>query len=115
MPVETAADRAAFCSTEEFGEQATYTLAAGGSKVLAGGIFDRPHIAAAVHGDVETSDAEPTFWCPSAELPAGAAGGDVGDLLQIAANDVHGALSYRVVDLQPDGQGMTLITLGRSA
>ena len=40
MAVESAADRLAFFNTDEFGDSATYTLAAGGDSTVQG-IFDK--------------------------------------------------------------------------
>lgn len=107
MTVESAADRAAFLDADEFGVEGTYTPAGGfGSTVV--GIFERPHLNRAFGNDGPAlSDAEPTFTCRSIDLPVGAAGGDCGDRMAIGADN------YRVIDLRPDGTGMTLITLGR--
>lgn len=112
MPVESAADRASFLSVDEFGEEATYTLAGGGVTPEIPGILNDPHLRV-VGGEVDVSDAQPTFLCRSSDLPGGAAGGDAGDTLALAATDLHGAVTYRVADLHPDGSGMTLIVLAR--
>ncbi len=106
MSAEQDADRAAFFSRADFGEEAIYAAAAGGAGVL-NGLFDDPHLSV-VFDQAETSDARPSFLCRAADLPAGAAAGAAGDTLT-----VRGA-TYDVVDLRPDGQGMTLITLGQS-
>jgi hypothetical protein len=41
-------------------------------------------------------------------------GGDTGDTLGLAATELHGAVTYRVADLQPDGAGLTLLILAAS-
>lgn len=105
MAVETATDRAVFVSSDEFGVDATYAKAGGGSAVLSG-ILDEPHLAVDL-GNGSISDANPTFFCRSADIPSGAAGGDSGDTLTISGD------TFDVVDLEPDGQGMTRIRLGK--
>lgn len=108
MTVESDDDRAVFLDTDEFGAAAVYTPAATGlaSDPIAGA-FNDPHLAAQF-GNVEISASTPIFTCRAVDLPAAAAGGDAGDTLAV------GAVTYRVVDLQPDGAGMTTLTLGRA-
>lgn len=106
MAVESAADRAAFLDADEFGAAATYTPASGTPAAL-DGIFDDPQINANFNG-VDVSDSRPTFFCRSTDLPAGAVGGDAGDRLTVQGT------TYRVADLEPDGQGMTRVVLGKS-
>jgi hypothetical protein len=108
MAVESADDRLSFLSDDEFGDEATYTLAAGGVTSGIKGIFDGPHLDVQFE-NAPVSDRRPSFLCRSADLPDGAADGDAGDTLA-----VRGA-TYRVIDLQPDAQGMTLLTLGTSS
>ncbi len=108
MAVESADDRLAFLSADEFGDEATYTLAGGGVTSGIAGIFDNPHLELQFE-TAPVSGRRPSFLCRSADLPGGAADGDVGDMIA-----VRGA-TYRVLDLQPDAQGMTLITLGAVA
>lgn len=103
MPVESAADRAQFVNANDFGIVASYTPV-GGPAVSVTGIFNRPHLSIAM-GDAATSDAQPTFYCRGADLPADASGGGR-DLMLIAGE------TFQVVSLQPDGTGMTLLALG---
>lgn len=105
MPVESDTDRAIFLNSDEFGDSAVYTKAAGGSATFTG-IFDAPHIAVDI-GEISISDRRPTFLCRTSDIPSGAAGGDAGDTLMVDGT------TYRVVDLEPDGQGMTRIVLGK--
>lgn len=105
MPVESADDRAVFLNSDEFGDSATYTLIAGGGATFTG-IFDAPHIAIEF-GDVAISDRRPTFLCRTSDVPSGAVGGDAGDTLLVDGT------TYRIIDLEPDGQGMTRIVLGK--
>lgn len=105
MPVESDDDRAAFLNSDEFGDSAVYTKLAGGTATFTG-IFDAPHIAIDL-GEVSISDRRPTFVCRTADLPSGVAGGDSGDTLEVDG------ITYKVIDLEPDGQGMTRIVLGK--
>lgn len=112
MPAESAADRLALLSVDEFGETATYSPAAGAAAALRG-IFNDPHLGVALEGgEARTSDSQPTFTVRAADLPAGAAGGDAGDTLALAAGDLHGAATYAVIDIQRDGAGMATLILG---
>jgi len=111
MTVESLADRLTFLSPADFGAIATYTPAGGPAVPGIAGIFNRPHVDTSVSVspfDVTTSDARPTFLCRTADLPPAARGGEeAGDTLTV------GTETYRVIDLQPDGTGMTVVKLGR--
>lgn len=108
MPAESPADRLSYLSSSDFGTTATYTPAGGPAVPNIAGILNRAHIDSIVSGaEVSTSDTESTFVCRSADLPPAAVGGDAGDTLTIGAD------IYRVIDLQPDGTGMTVVVLGQ--
>lgn len=104
MAVESDADRAVYLNPDEFGTLALYTPA-GGSAVEIAGIFDAPHLQIRM-GDLDAgiTSASPSFLVRSADLPAGAAQG-AGDTIDI------GGTVYRVVEIAPDGTGMTLLVL----
>lgn len=105
MAVESAADRLAFLSADEFGVSATYVTAAGAEYPISG-IFDAPVASHAMPGGgVDTLDAEPTFQCRSSDLPREASDGDAGDELLIAGT------AYGVVGVLSDGTGMSTLTL----
>lgn len=108
MPIETAADRLAFLSTDEFGAEGSYAPAAGGGSTTIAGIFDRPSISTDLN-QAASLDARPTFYCREADLP-GVADGDAGDQLTVA-----GEGAFEVVSIEPDGQGMALLRLGAVA
>ena len=102
MPVESAADRAAFVNPDEFGLAATYALAAGGNTSLSG-IFDEI-LAEGAGGNPGLATKVPDFLVRTADLPVGA---KAGDRLTV------GSRTFRVVNLlDPDGSGMTSIKLG---
>lgn len=102
MPVESAADRAAFVNPDDFGMAATYTLAAGGQSTV-NGIFSE-EIAEGTASNRSLATAVPTFLCRTADLPSGA---KAGDRLTVASRQL------RVVALHdPGATGMTEIHLG---
>lgn len=105
MAVESAADRAAFISSAEFGASAVYTPTAGAASDPIDGLFDNPSRSAAI-GDIGAIDAAPSFFCRASDLPT-AAVGDAGDSLV-----VDGDGSYQVTAIEPDGAGMVLLRLG---
>lgn len=106
MAVESAADRATFTSTDEFGDAAVYTPVGGPAAPGIAGIFDDPSRTAAVGVmDLGTVDARPSFFCAEADLP-GAADADAGDGLVVLGR------SFTVTSIEPDGQGFVLIRLG---
>ena len=113
-PVESSDDRLAFLNTEEYAEEAIYTPAGGSGVSIQGGILNDPHFEVQT-ADIPLSDGQPTFLCRSEDVPVAASGGDAGDTLALAETDTHPAATYRVLDLQPDGTGMTLLSLGRLA
>lgn len=104
MPVETAADRAAHLDADEFGVEVAYTLAAGGAAVTIAGILDEPSAVVVMGERAGALDARVTLLCQSSDLPAGAGEGDH------VAVDGRG---FTVANLEPDGQGMTSLTLAR--
>lgn len=104
MAIESATDRLTFLDTDDFGVEATYTPSGGVGTDLTG-IYDGPTVQRDFGEAISMIGAHPTFLCRTADVPAGAAGGDAGDTLTI------GAVTWRVTDLQPDSQGMTLIGL----
>lgn len=108
MPVESAADRLVFLDDADFGVAVTYTPAGGGAVALFA-LFDDPALQVVVGERAETIDARPTLLCRAADLPAGAAAGDA-----VAFTDpLSGAArAYAVASIEPDGQGMALVSLG---
>ena len=110
MPVESAADRAALVSPDDFGETATYTPIGGGPADL-DGVFNNPFLSVVIGEDAPSSDSQPTFTCNTDDLPGAAAAG-VGDTLALDAENGHPAGSFAVVEINHDGLGMTVLVLG---
>ncbi len=107
MPAESAADRASFFGADEFGVVAKY-MTRGGTIAQITGQFDNPRINVQIGQVVESIDDRPTFTCPIEDLPADALGGDAGDAIEINAK------RYRVANIEPDGAGLAVLTLGRA-
>lgn len=108
MPVESDEDRRAFFDADDHGVEATYAPAAGGSAAILG-LFLDPSIDVTGFERAGGLDRAPVFVARTSDIPAGAVGGDAGDMLTI------GVVSYRVLNIRPDGTGMTRIELGRAS
>jgi hypothetical protein len=110
MPVETAADRAAFVSIADFGVAASYTH--GATTATVAGIFDAT-AALVADGDGLGGDfagpgvltSRPALTVTAASLPAGAGEGD--------AVTVEG-VDYQVAEFRPDGTGMVVLILEKA-
>lgn len=100
MAVESAADRAAFFATDDFGTAATYRPQVGGPQTV-NGIFDAPFRAAELEAEVGVETTSPTFACRTADLPHP----EHGAVLSVDGTD------YVIVGVHPDGTGVTLLML----
>ena len=101
MPAESAADRASFVGTGDFGVAATYTLAGGGDTTV-NGIFDDEFAAVDVDAGAPITATKPQFECVEADLPAGRAQRDT--------ITISGTV-YVVQEIMPDGTGMVVLML----
>lgn len=102
MPVETDADRALFVDADEFGASVSWQVGVAAA-VTVSGIFDADYnLLTNPLLDEGMEGASPRLLLPSADLPAGAGHGDT---LTIAA------VSYTVVEIKPDGTGMSEVRL----
>lgn len=104
MAIETATEFAAFVSTDEFGVVATYRSIDGSSTSI-NGIFDEPFEAVDVEAGAPIGSRRASFECVSSDLPASAAQCDEIDI---------GANSYVIAEIEPDGTGMTVLTLDKT-
>ena len=101
MPVETDADRAAFLHPEEFGSPVTWAHAGGTS--MPNAIFDAPYQLALSDGDdAGVEGVEPQIRVRSVDVPPTAAHGDTVTI---------GIDVFDVVEIKPDGTGMTIVRL----
>lgn len=103
MAVESAADRAAFLSADDFGVAATFTHV-GGSATAVTGIFDNDYLDLEVEGEVGVASRSPRFVCRTADLDD-AGGANDGDSLVVSG------VTYKVRIVKPDGTGMTEMKL----
>ena len=109
MGVETAADRAVFVNTDDFGATGVYTPAGGGPSDDIAGIFDDPTRSVDIN-EAASIDARPTFCCREDDIPDGAVG-DAGDEIEITV-DGQDMGTFKVWSIEPDGQGFALLRLG---
>lgn len=103
MPVESAADRAAFVNADEFGTSAVYRPADADAVTL-NGVFDEPTEQRFDGPGINVG--VPTFLVRTADLPEEAAPGD-----HTADRITIGARTFAPREQAPDGTGMTLLTL----
>ena len=94
MPVESADDRAAFVSLDDFGVAASWSH--DGTSVAVNGILSTPTMSTRGVSEVEQIGAETCLRCRSADLPPGAGQGDT--------VEVDGC-GYTVKSVLPTGDG----------
>lgn len=103
MAVESAADRAAFVSADDFGESITWTVGVTPSTLSV--VAD----AGAAHVDDGESpgvlDAHAALLCVADDIPAGGGQGDAVTFRGVA---------HTVRSIEPDGAGMSLVRLERT-
>lgn len=93
-------DLDAFFSTDDFAVTATWTPDGGDPSVITG-IFDNEYIEGVGDGEVDFEATHPMFLVKTADVP------DVAQGDQLSVNST----SYRIVNVQPDGTGLTLLIL----
>lgn len=104
MTVETAEDRRAFVSADEFGVTAQYSQN-GAPAVTIAGIFDSDHLMIDA-GQAGVTSSAPVFTCTADDLAGLVIGrARAGDLLTIAG------VTYAVTEPRPDGTGMVSLIL----
>lgn len=110
MPIETDDDRAIFLDPEDFGAVVEWPE---GSLIFVNGVFDDTAISLSA-GDLEFAQTGGSMQVlmRSIDMPISASHGDeiaVGTGLEAGA--LVGARSYRVLEIQNDGTGMTVVRL----
>lgn len=100
MAIESAADRAAFFDPDEFGSEITW-LQDDVAVATLYGLLQRPSLRDAFGGGGEVIR-ETSLTCREADLPSGAARGDV---ISSDAGD------FTVQTIEPDGAGMVVLML----
>lgn len=97
-------DLTLFFSTSEFATAATWTPAAGGGPYTVNVIFDNDYYQTQI-GDAGAAGRQPMVLASDTQLAQGAG---------IKRNDslVISGTTYKVRGIEPDGTGVTLLTLG---
>lgn len=109
MPVETDADRAAFLDVDEFGAVASWSVG-GNPPVDIPCIFDDDYLLLQA-GDFDAGQegSQPRILVRSSDVPAGAGHGDA---ITVTSEVIPGgAASFVLVEMQPDGTGMSTMRL----
>lgn len=101
MSVETAADRAGFTATDEFGESVTWTVS-GGSPVPVPVVIEEGERSDGGYGETPLQIGAAQLTLAAEDLPSGAAVGD---------SVVKGSETFTVRAIYPDGTGMVEVEL----
>jgi hypothetical protein len=106
MPVESAQDRLAFFSLNEFGATSTIASSSSGQELDVVGIFDNQFLSLDLGaGSVTTS--EPQFTCRTDDVKSEDFTANQGDTLTLDE------VVWEIVDIQHDGTGMSVLRLHR--
>ena len=100
MAVETDTIRSVFFNTDDFGESATYTPQ-GGSASTISGILDKESDDIESGGEVGVVYSITTFTCRTTDVSSAS----FGDSLAV------GGTTYTVRKVEPDNNGITILTL----
>ena len=100
MAIETDTERLIFLDTDDYGQSATYTVQ-GGSAATIKGILDKESDDIEGGGEVGVVYSTTTFTCRTSDCSSAS----FGDAL------VTGGVTYSVRVVEPDGNGMTVLTL----
>lgn len=82
------------------GDEAAYMPQLGPARTVTG-VFDDAHYAYEGDHGVEINASQPRFTCQSSDI----AGAQFSDILMLRDEQ------YKIVDIQPDGQGVTILAL----
>lgn len=108
MPIETDSDRAIFVEADDFGVTVSWAHVNGPTTFEA--ILDAEYVLLATELDpVGREGSAPAFVCRSMDIPEDA---DRGDIVTISgSHDDAMNREYCVVEIKPDGTGMTVVRL----
>ena len=101
MAVETDTQRAIYFDTDEFGTSATFTDVSAGTSSTVKGIFDKDSQEIIGMSDVGIMEDVPTFHCVTTDVSAAV----FNDTMVIRST------TYKIKKIEPDGTGMTKLTL----
>ena len=103
MAVETDTQRAIYFDTDEFGASATFTDVSAGTSSTVKGIFDKDSQEIIGMSDVGIMEDVPTFHCVTTDVSSAI----FDDTLVIDST------TYKIKKIEPDGTGMTKLTLSK--
>ena len=101
MAVETDTRRAIYFDTDEFGTSATFTDVSAGTSSTVKGMFDKDSQEIVGMSDVGIMEDVPTFHCVTTDVSSAI----FDDTLVIDST------TYKIKKIEPDGTGMTKLTL----
>lgn len=91
---------------EAFGQEVTFTLSGGGT-IYCNAVFDDKYVAPAMD-DFVVETSSPALTCLTSDITS-VSKGDTVDVVEFGASNVT---TYNVIEIQPDGTGMTVVILG---
>ena len=92
-----------FFDTDDFASTASYTPDGGSAKEIKG-IFDKEYLAGEI-GEIEMMSAAPMFLTKTSDIPNENGTGTL----------VISGTTYKIVNVKPDGTGITMLILADSA
>ena len=101
MAIETDTQRAIYFDTDEFGTSATFTDVSAGTSSTVKGMFDKDSQEIIGMSDVGVMEDVPTFHCVTTDVSSEV----FDDTLVISST------TYKIKKIEPDGTGMTKLTL----
>ena len=101
MAVETDTQRAIYFDTDDFGTSATFTDVSAGPSSTVKGMFDKDSQEIVGMSDVGIMEDVPTFHCVTTDVSSAI----FDDTLVIDST------TYKIKKIEPDGTGMTKLTL----
>ena len=101
MAIETDTQRAIYFDTDEFGTSATFIDVSAGTSSTVKGMFDKDSQEIIGMSDVGVMEDVPTFHCVTTDVSSAV----FDDTLVISST------TYKIKKIEPDGTGMTKLTL----
>ena len=102
MALDLTSDLDTIFKTDELAQTATY-IRQGYASAQIPAIFGNEYVVAQGSGEQGVGTSAPTALCKTADVPAAAEG----DTLAI------GGMTYHILEVQPDGTGVTLLILSK--
>jgi len=103
MAIETDTQRAIYFNTDDFGSSATLTDVSAGTSSTVKGMFDKDSQEIIGMSDVGIIEDVPTFHCVTSDVSSAV----FDDTLLVSS------VTYKIKKIEPDGTGMTKLTLSK--